>query len=38
MANQATPATPSGGGTLFVQGGALKFIGSSGTVTTIANP
>lgn len=33
-----TPATPTGGGILFVDGGALKFIGSSGTVTTIANP
>lgn len=28
--------TPSGGGVLYVDGGALKFIGSSGTVTTIA--
>lgn len=36
LANTATPATPGGGGRLFVQGGALKFIGSSGTVTTIA--
>ena len=38
IANAATtPAsTPSGGGVLFVESGALKFKGSSGTVTTIA--
>jgi hypothetical protein len=36
MANQAQPATPTGGGRLFVNGGALKYIGSGGTVTTIA--
>ncbi len=30
------PSTPSGGGVLYVEGGALKFKGSSGTVTTIA--
>ena len=31
------PSTnPTGGGVLFVQGGALKYRGSSGTVTTIA--
>jgi hypothetical protein len=29
-------AAPSGGGVLFVQNGALKYVGSSGTVTTIA--
>jgi hypothetical protein len=29
------PPTPTNGGTLFVQDGALKFIGSAGTVTTI---
>ena len=28
---------PTGGGVLYVEGGALKFRGSSGTVTTIAN-
>ena len=34
--NQAeAPPTPTGGGTLFVQDGALKYIGSEGTVTTI---
>lgn len=36
VANGAAPATPTGGGVLFVEGGALKFIGSSGTVTTVA--
>jgi hypothetical protein len=30
-------ANPSGGGILYVESGALKFRGSSGTVTTIAN-
>jgi hypothetical protein len=30
-------SNPSGGGVLYVEGGALKFRGSSGTVTTIAN-
>ncbi len=30
-------ANPSGGGILYVSGGALKYRGSSGTVTTIAN-
>jgi len=33
----AAPATPTGGGILYVEAGALKYIGSSGTVTTIAN-
>ena len=36
LANISTPATPSGGGILFAQGGELKYVGSSGTVTTIA--
>lgn len=35
IANSTEPATPSGGGTLFVQAGALKYKGSSGTVTTL---
>ena len=30
-------ANPTGGGVLYVEGGALKYRGSSGTVTTIAN-
>ena len=30
-------SNPTGGGVLYVEGGALKFRGSSGTVTTIAN-
>jgi len=39
IANASTvPASnPSGGGVLYVEGGALKYRGSSGTVTTIAN-
>lgn len=32
----AVPGTPSGGGFLYVESGALKYKGSSGTVTTIA--
>jgi hypothetical protein len=35
MANQTAPATPTGGGTLYVEAGALKYIGSSGTITTL---
>lgn len=37
--NAATVPTtnPTGGGVLYVEGGALKYRGSSGTVTTIAN-
>jgi hypothetical protein len=39
IANATTvPSTnPTGGGILYVEGGALKYRGSSGTVTTIAN-
>ncbi len=34
----ATPTTnPDGGGILYVEAGALKYRGSSGTVTTLAN-
>ena len=33
----APTANPTGGGYLYVQGGALKYRGSSGTVTNIAN-
>lgn len=38
IANAATVPTtnPTGGGVLYVQAGALKYRGSSGTVTTIA--
>lgn len=32
----AEPPTPAGGGTFFVQAGALKYKGSAGTVTTVA--
>lgn len=40
IANATTAPTtdPAAGGILYVEGGALKFRGSSGTVTTIANP
>jgi hypothetical protein len=40
IANAITVPTtnPSGGGVIYVEGGALKYRGSSGTVTTIANP
>ena len=31
----APTANPTGGGILYVEGGALKYRGSSGTVTTI---
>ncbi len=39
LANATTPptSTPTGGGILYVQNGALMYLGSSGTVTTIAN-
>jgi hypothetical protein len=37
LANATVPtANPTGGGVLYVEGGALKYRGSSGTVTTIA--
>jgi hypothetical protein len=37
MQSTATPVgTPTGGGALWVEGGALKYKGTSGTVTTIA--
>lgn len=37
MANGTAPgSTPSGGGVLYVESGALKYIGSSGTTTTVA--
>ena len=32
----SAPATPTGGGVLYVQAGSLKYIGSSGTITTLA--
>lgn len=35
IANAAAPATPTGGGVLYVEAGALKYKGSSGTVTTL---
>lgn len=36
LANGSAPNTPVGGGVIYVEGGALKYKGSSGTVTTIA--
>ena len=36
-ATTAPSATPSGGGVLYVESGVLKYKGSSGTVTTVAN-
>lgn len=36
IGNSTAPATPTGGGHLYVEAGALKFKGSSGTVTTVA--
>lgn len=36
LGNQTAPATPTGGGVLYVESGALKYIGSSGTITTLA--
>jgi len=36
IANQTAPATPTAGGHLYVEAGALKYKGSSGTVTTVA--
>lgn len=35
IANTSAPATPTGGGVLYVESGALKFKGSGGTVTTL---
>jgi hypothetical protein len=37
-ADTAPTTNPTNGGVLFVENGALKYRGSSGTVTTIANP
>lgn len=38
IANRSsTPTTPTGGGILYVEGGALKYVGSSGTVTTLGS-
>lgn len=35
VANTTEPATPTGGGVIYVESGALKFKGSGGTVTTL---
>ena len=37
VGNGTEPATPTGGGVLYVESGALKYKGSSGTITTLAN-
>jgi hypothetical protein len=38
LGNSAAPSSWTGGGQLFVEGGALKFRGSNGTITIIAQP
>lgn len=35
LTNQTAPGTPTGGGIVYVEAGALKYIGSSGTITTL---
>jgi hypothetical protein len=35
LKDQTAPSTPTGGGTIYVEAGALKYIGSSGTITTL---
>ena len=35
LTNQSAPSTPTGGGIIYVEAGALKYIGSSGTITTL---
>lgn len=35
LLNQTAPSTPTGGGVLYVESGALKYIGTSGTITTL---
>jgi hypothetical protein len=37
LVNSTAPATPAGGGAVYVSGGALHYIGSSGTNTTVAS-
>lgn len=36
MKNSSAPTTPTASGRLYVQSGALKYIGSNGTITTLA--
>ncbi len=38
LTNTTEPATPTGGGIFWVEGGALKYKGSAGTVSTLAVP
>jgi len=35
LSNQTAPGTPTGGGIIYVESGALKYIGSGGTITTL---
>ena len=35
ISNQSAPSTPTGGGIVYVEAGALKYIGSSGTITIL---
>jgi hypothetical protein len=35
IANGTVPGTPTGGGVIYVEAGALKYKGSSGTITTL---
>jgi hypothetical protein len=35
LSNQTAPGTPTAGGIIYVESGALKYIGSSGTITTL---
>ena len=37
ISNGSEPSTPSGGGILYVENGALKYKGALGSVTTLAN-
>lgn len=37
ISNGSAPSTPTGGGILYVESGALKYKGSSGTVTPLGN-
>ncbi len=37
ISNGSAPSTPSGGGVLYVENGALKYKGALGSITTLAN-
>lgn len=38
LTNTTTPASPTGGGVIYVESGSLKYRGSSGTITVLGNP